>query len=186
MDTTDKINIDIFKTVIRIIAQPEKLETMANRLTNLLVTTLDIKGATIFALNPLTEELEILASFGLSINFVNKGPVIATRSIGWSSNREPIVSDISKSKLFQYPEHAKKEGIGAIVSLPIIFYGKIIGALRLYHYDVWDISEQDLDSLSAFGENLGMAMLYSRILNALLSVKNTVDDVHTIWLEIEE
>jgi signal transduction protein with GAF and PtsI domain len=187
MDKRDKIDIDIFKTVIRTIAQPDDLETMGNRLTNLLVTGLDIKGSTIFALNPETEELEILVSFGLSINYINKGPVIATRSIGWASNREPIViSDITKSNLLQYPERAKEEGIAAIVSLPIIFYGKIIGALRLYHHDVWDISGQDLDSLSAIAESLGMAMLYNRILNALLSVMNTVDDVHTIWLEPEK
>jgi signal transduction protein with GAF and PtsI domain len=187
MDATDKIDIDIFKTVIRTIAQPDSLETMGNRLTNLLVTAMDIKGATLFVLNPESEELEILTSFGLSLNFINKGPVIATRSMGWASNREPIVvSDISKSKLLQYPEHAKEEGIAAIVSLPIIFYGKIIGALRLYHYNVWDISRQDLDCLSAIAENLGMAMLYSRILNALLSIKDTVDDVHTIWLEAEK
>jgi signal transduction protein with GAF and PtsI domain len=187
MDTTDKIDIDVFKTVIRTIAQPDNLETMGNGLTNLLVTALDIKGATLFVLNPESEELEILTSFGLSINFINKGPVIATQSIGWASNREPIVvSDISKSKLLQYPEHAKEEGIAAIVALPIIFYGKIIGALRLYHYDVWDISGQDLDCLSAITESLGMAMQYSRILNALLSVKNTVDDVHSIWQEPEK
>ena len=184
MAAKDKIDIGIFKTVIRIIAQPDNLETMGNRLTNLLVSALDIKGTTIFVLNPETEELEILASFGLSINFINKGPVIATRSIGWASDREPIViSDITKSNRLQYPEHLKEEGIAAIVSIPIIFHGKIIGALRLYHYEVWDISGQDLDSLSAIAENIGMAMLYSRILNALLSVKNAVDDVHTIWLE---
>ncbi|MDP2647436.1 MAG: GAF domain-containing protein [Desulfobacterales bacterium] len=184
MAAKDKIDVNIFKTITRTILQSDDMESLGNRLTNILVSQLDIKGATIFALNPETEELEILASFGLSINFINKGPVTATKSGRWASERKPVVvSDITKSDGFQYPDHIKKEGIAAIVSIPIIFHGKIIGLLRLYHYEIWNISEQDIDTLNAIAEGLAMAMLYSRILNALLSVKNTVNDVHSIWLK---
>jgi hypothetical protein len=54
-------------------AQSDNLEIMANHLTQPLVAALDIKGVTIFALNPESNELEVLACFGLSMSYVNSG-----------------------------------------------------------------------------------------------------------------
>ena len=67
MVVEEKIDIDIFKVVFRAIAKSDNLEIMANHLTQLLVAALEIKGCTLFALNSETEELEVLASFGLSM-----------------------------------------------------------------------------------------------------------------------
>ena len=77
MGSEDKINIDIFKAVTRAIAESDNLGIMTNHLTQLLVGALGIKACTLFALNLDTTELEVLASFGLSINYMNKGPVMA-------------------------------------------------------------------------------------------------------------
>ncbi|MDH4012008.1 MAG: GAF domain-containing protein, partial [Desulfobacterales bacterium] len=65
MVAEDRINMDIYKVVTRAIAASDNLEDMATQLTQLLVGALGIKGSTIFVLNPDTEELEALASFGL-------------------------------------------------------------------------------------------------------------------------
>ena len=81
MGNPEKIDIDIFKAVNRAIAHSDDLDVLAHHLTQLLVGTLDIKGCTVFALNPETEELETLASFGLSLGYLNKGPVLKAKSI---------------------------------------------------------------------------------------------------------
>jgi hypothetical protein len=92
-----------------------------------------------------------------------------------------IIRDLGDTDLLQYPQEAEEEGIGAIVSLPIKFYGKNIGTLRLYHHEQWEISDQDVDSLLVLAENIGLAMMYTRLLNALKEVKETVNQVHSIW-----
>ena len=184
MGIEDKIDIDIFKVVTRAIAESDNMEIMTNHLTQLLIVALEVKGCTIFVLNPETKELEALSSFGLSIDYLNKGPILSNKSIGAALRGEPVVvRDTAKTNQLQYPEDAKKEGIGAIVSLPIKFYGKVIGALRLYHFEAWDISERDLDSLLVLSEIIGLAMMYTRLLNALQDVKDTTNDVHRVWLD---
>jgi transcriptional regulator with GAF, ATPase, and Fis domain len=184
MVAEDRINMDIYKVVTRAIAASENLEDTATQLTQLLVGALGIKGSTIFVLNPVIEELEALASFGLSVNYMNKGPILVKKSLDHQLIGKPIViRDVTKSDRLQYPEDAQKEGISAIVSLPIRLHGKLIGVLRLYHYEQWDISERDLDSLMVFTENIGLALMYTRLLQALKSVKETVDEVHPIWLD---
>ncbi len=183
MASNDKIDIDIFKMIIQTIAQSKRLDEMTNQLAQLLVSALEIKGSTIFALNPQTDELEALTNFGLSIDYINKGPVMSYQSIGWSSKRKPVVvSDVTKTDLLQYPEDAKKEGIGAIINIPIIFHEKIIGALRLYHHDTWEISDRDIDSLNVISEILGMSLMHTRVLNALQIINDTINDVDPIWL----
>ena len=165
MSAEERIDIDLFKVVFRAMAHSDNLEIMANHLTQLLVAALEIKGCTIFALNPESNELEDLASFGLSISYLEKGPVLSDKSIADTSKGKPIViSDINNTDRLQYPQDAKEEGIGAIVSVPINFYGQVIGALRLYHKEVWDISERDVDSLLVLAENIGLAMTYTRVL----------------------
>jgi transcriptional regulator with GAF, ATPase, and Fis domain len=182
MGNAEKIDIEVFKAVTRAIAQSDNLEIMTSHLTQLLVGTLEIKGCSIFALDPESGELELLSSFGLSIGYLNKGPVFSDKSIGDIKRGMPvIIRDLDDTDLLQYPQEAEEEGIGAIVSLPIKFYGRNIGALRLYHHEQWDISEQDVDSLLVLAENIGLAMMYTRLLNALKEVKETVNQVHSIW-----
>jgi GAF domain-containing protein len=182
MGNAEKIDIDVFKAVARAIAHSDDLEIMTGHLTQLLVGTLEIKGCSIFALEPESGELELLSGFGLRVGYLNKGPVFSGKSIGDIKNGKPvIIRDLKDTDLLQYPQEARKEGIGAIISLPIKFYGKNIGALRLYHHEQWDISEQDIDSLLVLAENIGLAMMYTRLLNALKEVKSTVNEVHSVW-----
>ena len=183
MSAKEKIDIDLFKVVFRAIAQSDNLEIMANHLTQLLVAALEIKGCTIFALNPESNELEDLASFGLSMSYLEKGPVLTDKSITDTFKGRPfVISDVNTTDRLQYPQDAKAEGIGAIVSVPIKIYSRVIGALRLYHHDVWDISDRDVDSLLVLSENIGLAMTYTRLLNAIKTIRYTVDDIHSIWL----
>ncbi len=187
MPVEEKIDIDIFKVVFRAIAESDNLEIMANHLTQLLVAALEIKGCTLFALNPEIEELEVLASFGMSMKYLNKGPLLTGKSIGATLKKRPIViRDVTTTDQLQYPEDAKNEGIGAIVSVPIQFYSKVIGALRLYHHEAWEISDKDIDSLLVLAENIGLAMTYTRMLNAFNTIKYAVLEVQPFWLKTTE
>ncbi len=184
MGVEEKIDLDIFKLVTKAIAKSNNLVIMANHLTQLLVGALGIKGCSIFILNPESKEIEALASFGLSLQYMKKGPLLASKSMSIILSKEPVViADVNDTDRLQYPEEAKKEGIGAIVSIPIASHTEPLGALRLYYHKRWDISEGDLDSLMIFGENIGLVMTYTRILTALSSVKEAIDDVHPIWLD---
>lgn len=184
MSAQDRIDMDIFKVVSRAIPESASLERMTHHMGQLLVGALGLKGCNIFALNPETDELEVLGGFGLSIRYMNKGPVLSEKGLACRSEGEAVViADVVRSKRLQYPDEAVEEGIAAIVSVPICFSKRLIGCLRLYHGEIWSVSERDLDSLHLLAEHIGLAMMYSRVSNALSSVKDTVDAVHTVWLE---
>jgi transcriptional regulator with GAF, ATPase, and Fis domain len=183
MNTEDKIGLSIVTIVHKALSESDSLEIMCTHLTQLLVAAIGIKGCAIFILNPESQELEIFTSFGLSASYVNKGPVLTTKSIADSIKGIPIiVRDINQSDKLQYPENAKAEGIGAIVSLPIKFKSSVVGTLRLYHSESWDLSEKDIELLQCLSDCIGLAMTCTRLLNALQIVREAVTDIHGVWL----
>ena len=100
--------------------------------------------------------------------YVNKGPILVDQSIKLSSNLKPvIIPDTADTDQLQYPEKAEKEGIRSIVSLPINLRGKIIGALRIYHSEPWEVSASELAFLRLLTLNIGMALM---VLLSLLPV----------------
>jgi signal transduction protein with GAF and PtsI domain len=183
MTEQHRINLEIYKLLVQTISEANDLDVMATQLSQLIVGALGIKGTALYILDPEREELELLASAGLSTNYVNKGPVLVDKSIKIESNRKPvIVSDAHTNKKLQYPDKAKEEGVRAIISHPIVMRGKIIGSLRLYHSQPWEPSPEEMILVEALSQNLGVALMYFRVANAMLNVKETVNDIHSVWL----
>ncbi len=175
MATGTKINIEVFKSVTKAVSRSEHLDIMSNHLTQLLVAAMDIKGCAIYALDTGTKELERVASFGLSMDYVAKGPILAPKSIAECMSGKPvIVSDIAMNERIQYPEEARKEGITAIVSIPIRASGVVLGTLRLYQDRPWDLLEDDLNSLVLLAEFIGLAMNYTVAMDTLSEIRNLI------------
>jgi signal transduction protein with GAF and PtsI domain len=76
-------------------------------------TALDVKGCSVFLINRQTDELEIAGSYGLSQEYLDKGPISALQSIAASLKEGPVaIYDVTDDPRIQYPKAATKEGIG--------------------------------------------------------------------------
>lgn len=126
-------------------------------------TALDVKGCTVFLIDKNTNELEVAASFGLSDEYIHKGPVSALKSIAQSLEEGPIaIYDVKDDPRLQYPEEAVKEGIASILSVPIVAGGHTIGALRVYTAEPWEFTLDDVNFVQAMAYMAGMAMDMAR------------------------
>ncbi len=183
MSSDYKIDLERYKLIVETVFDANNPSIMGSLVTHLLVSTMGVKGASIFVVNPGNETLEILATEGLSIEYVNKGPILVDKSIKLAANLKPvIINDTKGSNRLQYPEKGEKEGIRSIVSLPINLRGRIIGALRLYHSEPWKISDQELSYLRLLTLDLGMALRYFRLSAVVQCTKDLLDEIHPIWL----
>ena len=131
-------------------------------------TALAAKGSALFLFNRKTNELEIAASYGLSDEYLDKGPVSALRSIAASLEDGPVaIHNVSDDPRLQYPEEAKREGIASILSVPIIVGGRPIGALRVYSAEPWEATLEDVNFVQAIAQIAGMALEMSRLYKGL-------------------
>ncbi len=109
------------------------IKKILNNLTVDISQALGMKGAAIRLLDKQSGDLKLVASYGLSDEFLNKGPVSATQSATQALQGETLlIKDATKDKRIQYKKEMKKEGIVSMIVTPIKSRDEIIGVLRLY------------------------------------------------------
>ena len=122
-------------------------------------TALDVNGCALFLINRKKDELELAAAYGLSDEYLNKGPVRYMQEITEAKDQVPsAIYDVQDDPRIQYPEAAKKEGISSLLGVPIVARNSVIGALRVYTSEPWEASIQDITLLQAVAQICGMAM----------------------------
>jgi two-component system NtrC family sensor kinase len=81
---------------------------------------LNAKGASMMLINRETEQLEVVAAYGLSEDFLQKGPVAADKSISnCLKGKDIVIEDASKDQRVQYSGAIRKEGIKSIICIPL-------------------------------------------------------------------
>ena len=164
------INYETFIKVSNAISHSNEPEEVALITVESIKTAMDIKGCALFLLNRKTDELEVAASFGLSDEYLNKGPISALHSIAESLKDGPVaISDVMEDPRLQYPEEAKREGISSILSVPIQVSGKILGAIRVYSAEPWEFTMNDVNFVSALAQIAGLSIKLARYSKGLMS-----------------
>ena len=157
------INYETLLKVTKVISHSRNPEEVVLITVDSIKTALDVKGCSVFLINRKTDELEVAASYGLSDEYINKGPVSALRSIALSLEEGPVaIYDVSDDPRIQYPDAAKKEGIASILSVPIVVAGRLIGALRIYTSEHWEFTLEDVNFVQAMAQIAGMAIEMAR------------------------
>lgn len=140
---------------------------------------LNVKGCTLFLFSPRSHELKLAGSYGLSNDYLGKGPISALRSIAASlQDAQPVaIFDITDDPRIQYPDAAVKEGIASILSVPIIIGEKLIGCLRVYTAKPWEFTLNDVNFVQAVAQIVGMGLEMCRVNKGL---KDSIDILKTM------
>lgn len=178
------INYETLLKVTKVISHSRNPEEVVLMTVESIKTALDVKGCSVFLINRKTDELEVAASYGLSDEYINKGPVSALRSIALSLEEGPVaIYDVSDDPRIQYPDAAKKEGIASILSVPIAVAGRLIGALRIYTSEHWEFTLEDVNFVQAMAQIAGMSIEMARQYKGLkdsIEILKTMRDPTTL------
>ncbi|MEW6374950.1 MAG: GAF domain-containing protein [Thermodesulfobacteriota bacterium] len=151
--------LSAFMQITRAISSSLDLNEVLHLIVKSTCETTGSKGCTLMLLDEKGDRLEVKSYYGLSDQYVGKGPLSADKSISDTLRGVPIViEDAASDPRVQYPQEAKKEGIASIVSVPIILRGRIFGVLRLYTSVPCRFTDDDIDFLSAIAMQSGLAI----------------------------
>ncbi|HSO19890.1 MAG TPA: GAF domain-containing protein [Desulfosarcina sp.] len=128
-------------------------------------TALRVKGCALFLFDKKGDLLSLAGSYGLSREYLDKGPVSSIQSISSSlAEGQPVaIYDVGDDPRIQYPQAARKEGIASILSVPIIIGERTIGCLRVYTADPWEFGLDDVNFVQAVAQIVGMSLELCRI-----------------------
>jgi len=172
------LNYETLLKVTKAISHSRDPEEVVLMTVESIKTALEAKGCTVFLTNRNTNELEVAASYGLTDEYINKGPVSALSSIAQSLRDGPVaIYDVTDDPRIQYPEEAEKEGIASILSVPIVAGGDVIGALRVYTAEPWEFTLEDVNFVQAMAYMTGMAINMARQYKGL---KDSIEILKTL------
>jgi signal transduction histidine kinase len=105
------------------------LDTMVKTVTE----ALEAKGCSIMLLSPDRKALLRTAAYGLSDQYLRKGPLSADKSVAQALEGKPVaILNAAEDERVQYREQAKQEGIASMLSAPILLKGDVVGVIRVY------------------------------------------------------
>jgi len=118
------------------------------------------RGCSVRILDEKRELLELGAAYGLSEEYLGKGPVeLAKAPLDGDVIRGEIVDieDVSVESRMLYPEQAAREGIQSMLCVPLRVKDRIIGVLRVYRSEAHCSTPREISTaitLAAQGGNI--------------------------------
>jgi len=115
---------------------------------------LSARGALIRILNPKTNHMDLGAAYGLSDQYLSKGPAFRKEFVMdlCRQNRILVIRNILNDPFVQYPKEAWQEGIRMMIDAPITYKDDVLGILRIYFDEPREFSEEELHSLILIAE----------------------------------
>jgi HD-GYP domain-containing protein (c-di-GMP phosphodiesterase class II) len=124
------------------------------------------KASSIRLLNRDREELTAAASYGLSLDYLAKGPLrVADSPVDREalSGRTVAILDVSKDPRFHYREEAQAEHLVSLLTLPLRRGGDVFGVLRVYSGSRHQWSRRERQLLQAFADQAAVAIHNARL-----------------------
>ena len=176
---------DIAKAVTSTLNFTEVLNTIAQLATK----AMNAKACSIRLLDEEQRQLRVGAAFGLSEEYLAKGPVDLDKSLvdrGALRGKPVSVLDVTKDPGFQYPEEAKKEGIRSVLCVPLSVREKPIGVLRLYTGEIHRFTDDEIEFLSTLASQGAVAIENARTYQRLEDLEQAKSDfVFTVAHELK-
>jgi transcriptional regulator with GAF, ATPase, and Fis domain len=139
-----------------------------------------MKGVNIRLLNKDSGTLDMVASYGFSEDFLNKGPVHKDKSVTRALDGDTVViRDAATDERVEYREAMKKEGIKSMLVVPVQSGDEVIGVMRLCSAEEREFSEDMILLVEALAHQGGIAIQNASLYLSLQEDKKSLEQ--DIW-----
>ena len=164
----EKQYLRVFEEVTKAVSSTLNLDEVLNLIVEKLPAVMNLKAATIRLLDEDGEKLRLAAAYGLSQEYLNRGPVDAEENVREALQLRPVaIYDVTKDSRIKYQKEAEREGIKSMLTLPIIARGKLTGIMRLLTDEFRHFSDEEIRFTASLAEVCGTAMDNARLYDEL-------------------
>lgn len=138
-----------------------RLNTVLDMIARSAVEVMEAKGCVIRLLDETGDNLKLAATFGLSDEYLDKGPVKVSESPVDQEvlqGKPTVLGDVMRHPGFQYREAAVKEGIVSVLSAPLRTKGSTNGVIRIYSGTRRHFSSEEVALVTAFANQASIAI----------------------------
>lgn len=152
---------------------PDILDTIVERLPQ----SLRCKGCTIRLLQSQNNQLELVASYGLSAGYLQRGRVEHEKNVAAALSGDPVsIYDVTRDDRIFYKSDMVAEGITSLLSVPIKAGGDVIGVLRILADSPRSFSSSEIHFAVAAAEVGGAAIRNARTYEQITLLFNQIEE----------
>ena len=173
--------LNVVKAIASSFGSPDVLNVIAKSATEVL----GMKACSIRLYDEKTGLLNLAAAYGLSDEYLKKGPVTIEKSLidKEALQGKPIaILDFANDPRVQYREEARREGIASVLCVPLPFKDKMIGTIRVYTSHPHEFTEEELSLLTMFAAHAAIVIQNTKLYQMVLrNWQKLVDEVLEKW-----
>lgn len=154
-------------SVSRTVASDMYIEEILSLLMRITAELMNSKICSLMLLDEDRQELVLRASQSLSKDYLEKGNIKVGESVSGKvvkSKKPIVVENVRKDKLYNYPDIARKEGLYSLLSVPLLFKGRVIGVINSYKDHIHRFSEEEINLLSSVANQAAVAIQNTTLL----------------------
>ena len=159
-----------------------ELDPVLQSVVKSITEAMEVKACAVRLLDSRTGQLQYSAGYGLSGDYLAKGPVDVEHSpIDSEALRGApvIIPDVAEDSRFQYKAAARREGIVSVLCVPLEVHGRAIGVMRVYTSQPCTFHEDDIQFLTVLASLSALAIENASLYESLKRSYDGVMDV--LW-----
>ncbi len=180
-------------SVSRTVASDMYIEEILSLLMRITADIMNSKICSLMLYDEKNQELVLRASQSLSKDYLEKGNIKVGESVSGKvvkSKKPMVVENVRKDKLYNFPEIARKEGLYSLLSVPLLFKGKVIGVLNSYKDHIHRFTDEEINLLSSIANQAAVAIQNTTLLadkkelEAKLEARKVVEKAKGILMKL--
>jgi GAF domain-containing protein len=182
---TERTHKDYYTALYQValtISSSLELDQVLQSAVTSITEAMQVKACGLRLLDASTGQLRQSAVYGLSSDYLAKGPVEAKHSPIDSEalTGSPVsIFDVRSDPRFQYKDAARQEGLVSVLCVPLEVHGEAIGVMRVYTSEPTIFHEDDIQFLSVLARLAGLAIENARLYENIKSSYNGMMDA--LW-----
>lgn len=160
------------------------LDSLLEEIMESTAKTLDVDACALRLYNPSRGEMVLRAVYGLSENYLTKGPIRAEESIYQEmiKNRDQggsvvEIYDVARDDRVQYHNEAIREGIHSMLAIPLLRDGRVIGAISVYTLQPHNFNEKEIRTLKILANQAAAAISIARLHRDVMQLEQIEQEI---------
>jgi len=147
--------------ISRMVNSTLDLDSVLNTIVQRIPVSLNAMGCTLRLFNPQTNQLELVASYGVSETYLQRGNIEDEKNVTMVLSGEPVaIYDVVNDDRVLNKENMTREGIQSLLAVPIKVGEEIIGVLRIFSAKNRSFSPSEINFAVTVAEAGGTAILF--------------------------
>jgi len=162
--------LTLFCKIASTIASTLEIEKVLGLITRSVCQLINTQACTLRLINEEGNELTLVSSHGLSLEYQKKGPVMIGEGIAGcvlKTGKPEAVLDVLKDPRYKTKNFAKKASLRSLLCVPLVTKERTTGVISTYTTRRHSFSEKEQKILSLFASEAAIAIENARLMNKI-------------------